>query len=1033
MPKRKRKVKDPVKDCPLKNEPVVTIPKYCYLEGIEIAKKVKPARQRWGKTCEKFLILPGTVRESEADDESAGFPIFDPRTNNDAGPAEIYMVAVRPGLSDADKNKPAKVKADIKGIIDDDKQDHSAKDHLKLTIDRQDTSGLRTKVEGAIDSLNAVEDLKKKIKEEWADFERRQKLFSKGLSYLTESPDQSVSTMKRAVTYADDDEDEDEKDGVNLLGEKSKLEATIFPEDPTLSKIWQQAPVQLAKWCPQKYDWAKELPKLGDILDALYSRNFDPRVYNIRAESCGDAPPEKTEKAAGVLRAKLYVYPAEEYTFQLRVPKAGKASCSYEGRYVDAEGKYKSISSSDVEMAGKTETKEEKEKRDTEAGEREEFVKSSPELYDPEKGEEASAKQEEGKPGDLEEGGTKNEEVSRQEPEEEEEDEAEGGETTLISLDSSNLPWAEKKEGGEEKGGGKEEEEDEDASFKAEVEKFEIKVVRKSQYDAADDKKEEDDTGEKELNLRESAYAIFDVIQSIREVWDKTKGLSFTVGFSLEAEIGFLEGKVDWSWGWRENPRMENAPKNYEDSIKLAEPGRQLNLIVFSQQFKAKLTILRIKLGLKLGIDLTYRGIGFRLALSGTINGQLDYDRTSVREYCPNAGMYFEPEPESWVAAEMKGKVKADSILLSADTLKATGEIETGYGARARRGDTERFSIAYEWRFLGMEFTGELKIKGYKKVEKKISLIDPTDEDAPNKGSFPTYASRTAADYRLQLMAYKKKAWKVRHELQKQMVAVRSAYFAKFFPKQWPKIKAAASQKSNAMVWGDFNDYSADAWVEQLRKIARTTPSGEIAYDTQHTVSRGFSAKSGYASWAARSKVWYPELEGTLYADNTDLDVQGKQMGELLWYVRLLGGYYKRFSMLTEFLIAYCDKAIAAARQEERSAVKGDVDEVEISEDFKEQAALVKSAFNDIMVVPKNHPTATAWKQGKFQECSKRVKDYINDLDMAVVKKQLMDGYDKADVRSGKLNFLYKAEKRNGYFKEDELTNSTIKWARKNW
>jgi hypothetical protein len=1037
------KPNDPVQGCPLKQKKVD--PKYCYLTALEITKGDKPKRTRWGKEAEKFVVFPATVQEKEESDTSNGFPVFD-----GSSAPQISIVAVRPNLVDKD-NKAMTILAQLREPTKSDKadKDHDVDNHHLLKIDRRDDSALRSAVQSGLDTLVEALNIDKKIKETWKDIEKRRKKLEKGISQIESNPKAAQKSIEDALTFEDDDDDDDDEedddneenddqeeddddddddDDANDAEDQEdspyKLKAEVYPQDPTLSKLFEKVPVVLAKWCPEKYDWAAKVPKITDVLRALWLKNFTPRAYAITSTSCGEAPPDKAAEATQSLRAQILVYPADQFKFILRVPKLAKGSVGYEGRYISKTGEVKSIKTSSVEIKG---------------------VTSGDDDEEADGGEEQPATIHVGDDDDTTEGpnaGKDTVEADLYDPdsykdddaEEEDDDDDDDGTLLQISEDEWVLPWDDEKDDDDEEDKDDDDEEDDDDED-AEVKKLELKLTREPQPkdgdDDDDDDKEKDDD---ELDYSESLNAIFNVIQSIREVWDSTKGLSFTLGFSIEASIGFLEGKADWEWGWRESTRLTEAPSKYLSGVDVSEPDRQMPQVVYSQKYSAKLTILSLDLALKLGIDLTYAGIGFRAALVGTVAGKLNYESESIQEYCPVMQDYYKSDPEKWVVSTIKGTLEAKAILLSADTFRATGKIETGYWVRAKRGDDESFQIAYEWRFLGLKMQSEFKIKGYKTVTTAVVLLDETPEDAAHKGTFPTYASKTPFSFRQTLMEYKDHAWDIQQEMQAKMTELRILYFSKFFPKLWPKIQAAAVTKNKPLVWGDYDDYRMDNWLAQIRRIAKTAPKGQIALGIQHTFYRNpFVSRSGYSSWASRSNIWDKELDGMLVPENTDLDIMGKDMGQLLWNLRILGAFYQRFVVFCELLVSYSDEAIALSRAEEQKDSRA-----EPSEEFKTKFIQVGKAFRDIMYGPrrrdgKKDDTKSGWKDGKFQAAYKRVLDQINGFNMTkIAKDQLVPKWDNARLQKGRIKFKYPlSTTHGGYWTNDELSNANIKWQKK--
>ena len=1038
MPKPKKtrtpnpkKPDDPVQSCPLKKK---QDPKYCYLTGIDIVKGDRPKRTRWGKSASKFTVFPLTVRDKEESNTSSSFPVFDPISVNDPSAPAIHIVAVRPNLV-GKGNKAMTIQAELRAPKKSDKADvdHEADKHQTLEIDRSDDSNLRGAAHTAIDALVEALHYDDRIKKAWEDIEKRRGKLEAGLSKLESDPRGAQRSIEEALTFERDDEDEDDDDeddgdapGDNSQGDDedsdgdgedeestpSKLKARVYPQDPTIAKIFAKAPVALAKWCPENFSWGSTLPNVTDVLRALWLKDFEPRVYNITASSCGDAPPDKAAEATRSLAAQIRVYPADQFKFILRVPKLAKSSVGYEGRYISEKGEFKTVKTSSTEIKGTGKKKEDEEPRDGEEDQpkEDEGFPEGPDLYDPESYEDDS--------GD----------------DDEDDDDADD---TLLELSEEKwiLPWDDGGEKAPDDDGGKKAKKKSKEDEEGDVEGFALKLLREAQAPETDqdnDKQAKASKGNDDLELdySESLNAIFNVIQSIREVWDNTKGLSFTLGFSMEASVGFLEGKADWEWGWRESTRLTSAPSKYLSGLSVTHPDRQMPYVVYSEKFTAKLTVLSLDLSLKLGIDLTYAGVGFRVALVGTISGKLNYEANSIKEYCPVREDYFKTEPENWATSSIEGTLEAKAILVSADTFRATSKIKTGYWIRAKRGDDESPQIAYEWRFLGLKIESEFKIKGYKTVSTdEVVLLDETPEDTPHAGTFPTYASKKPFAFRQTLMEYKGQCWDIQQDMQAKMTELRVLYFSKFFPKLWSKIQASANVEDNALIWGKYADYRMENWLSQLRRIALTAPDGQIALGIQHTFRRGFAARSGYSSWASRSGLWDDELDGMLVPENTDLDVMGKDMGELLWNLRVLGAFYKRFVVFTDVLVDYCDKAIAASREEEQRNSRA-----EPSWQFKEQFLAVGRAFRDVMYGPykngEKDPNNSGWKDGKFKRYFERVRDQIKGFDMEdLAANQLVDGYANARIKGGRIKFNYPlSTTHSGYWTNDELSNSNIKW-----
>ena len=532
--------------------------KHCFLNAIEISTTEKPERKRGSKEVTKYVVLPSIAKQSAGAGAADEFNLFDPSSGTSSSVPTVHLVAIRANLID-DDNKATKIKAVLRDHAPCDFADDT---HQKLTIDKDNDSGLLTRAREWKDSATEFIETKTKQLEKVKDAYRQAKRIKKSLEILSAQWQNdkigavldSLKELTKGKTKKDDDEKDD---GNDTKSAPHELEAVVFPQQPLVASLMSSFPKTLASWCPESCGWTGTVPGLVDVFQALWTTSHTPREYTITASSCGNPPSRKIPTAGTELTARLLVYPADQFKFIVRVPAPIKAEAGFDGRYISKGGDDQELPKWEVEttdlsvetpLSGGDEESGTDEAQDEETPSSESTTTTVPPLSVKEQNEALFKMAAESGPTNVDD-----------------DDDDEPAPLLEISNDTLLLPWddqeaADEDEGDEDEGGeeGAEEEDEPDDDWDATVEKPLIKLTRTPTVSDEDPEENDDELYE----VRQAVHTIVTVLQQLREAWNSMSGLSYTIGFSISFTASFLEGKLDWEWGCATPRCSKTAPSS---------------------------------------------------------------------------------------------------------------------------------------------------------------------------------------------------------------------------------------------------------------------------------------------------------------------------------------------------------------------------------------------------------------------------------------------------------------------------------------
>ena len=780
----------------------------CNLIAIEIEKSSAVERTRWGESCTKFVVLPDLTKSSASGGNSE-FSMFHPGSELDGGIPSIYMVAVRSNLEDG-KNKAVTIKAKLRDHKSCPKKE---KKHQVLVIKNDEEPGLIRTVNAKVKSyLDGYKKLEKELQEEIEKAKKLGKTIYKAAKQTAD--DDAFGGALTIAEYAlqkddDADENDDKDDGKDKKSSPAEVEAKVYPQHPTTAALLSVVPKSLASWCPEDFQNCLHTATLYETLQALWTKNFNPRSYTISApESCGI--PHGKEPPITELEAKILVYPADQFKFSLRVPSGLKSEAGYEGKWVGKDGELKKV------------PKDEDPKEDPKDDVQEDAstTAAAKEAAPAENAISALNAQ-------LKQQATSfvNDITSEEDDDDDDDDD---GPVFEYSDETFILPWKEVRK--EEKKKEKEEyllgkkKKDDDDDWEDPQEKFSIKLTR-----SPSEKSDEDDD---ELpSVREAVHTIVTIAQTIREVWEGWSGISYTLGFSANASVSFLEGDLDWEWGWRETPRLNEKPTKYFDGTPVTDEDKKLSLIVYSHQYKAKLKLFAFDVALNFGLEFKAYYLQFGVVLSGEVKGELKLEADGTREFCPFAQQYYGLEHDEWSEAKITGELKLEGVLWNPDCVNLVGKTETGYWVKGRLASVndeqtqERIgpAVKYNWKFTGVELNLDIKVKGFVNFKRKWNV---KDESRTHEAFFPDYTSRDIQKARQLITSCQIEIDETREKIQSLSETLQEQYLKSFFVGRWYAMK-----QQPWLLYPDYDAFTVQKWIDDLFLIAKKkSEEGYVSY-----------------------------------------------------------------------------------------------------------------------------------------------------------------------------------------------------------
>lgn len=205
---------------------------------------------------------------------------------------------------------------------------------------------------------------------------------------------------------------------------------------------------------------------------------------------------------------------------------------------------------------------------------------------------------------------------------------------------------------------------------------------------------------------------VLTTIQAITVLIDTVQDLVPSYGLSFKFELGLLEGKLAFRWGYKEH--VESA---------LVFPWKQLDL---------DMTLIRLGFVLKFGIGASLLFIKFEAALSLTISGSVGMQ--AKRQIIDPSGKWG--RTENWATLRTKATIKLHVTLVSDRFFTAGAAITGGYEWKFCIANTENFALQYESRSLGIQFVLTATLVGFD-VGKTFDLVKADSTPARQGILFP--------------------------------------------------------------------------------------------------------------------------------------------------------------------------------------------------------------------------------------------------------------------------------------------------------
>ncbi len=219
------------------------------------------------------------------------------------------------------------------------------------------------------------------------------------------------------------------------------------------------------------------------------------------------------------------------------------------------------------------------------------------------------------------------------------------------------------------------------------------------------------------LEINKAIGGLIGTVQEVTGVFNRFSGNWVPAqGWGIHFKLAFLEGKLDYYWGWKEH--TDNRV------------FRWFSLQVF-------LTLLKLKFSMDFALRKHILMVKFELIVSGSLSLESVIDKGFERV---NPDDKFPDWIDKWDSTEGLADIGARIVLANENTCRVNAAVKTGFLFKYRLsvGLQRRFGVQYEVHFKGLTLDVAFKVKCLKEKRISVPIIKGSEDDKPlTSGFFP--------------------------------------------------------------------------------------------------------------------------------------------------------------------------------------------------------------------------------------------------------------------------------------------------------
>ena len=219
------------------------------------------------------------------------------------------------------------------------------------------------------------------------------------------------------------------------------------------------------------------------------------------------------------------------------------------------------------------------------------------------------------------------------------------------------------------------------------------------------------------LEINKALGGLIGTMQEVSGVFNRFSGNWVPAeGWGIHLKLAFLEGKLDYYWGWKEHTDTRVF--------------RWFSLQVF-------LTLLKLKFSMDFALRKAILMVKFELIVSGSLSLESVIDKGFERV---NPDDKFPDWIDKWDSTEGLADIGARIVLHNENTCKVNAAVKTGFEFKYRLsvGMQRPFGVEYEIYFKGLTLDVAFKVKCLKEKRLEFAIIKGSTDDNPlASGFFP--------------------------------------------------------------------------------------------------------------------------------------------------------------------------------------------------------------------------------------------------------------------------------------------------------